>query len=74
MILGRDTSPERQLYYIGALILETVKAHKSPDFFSIYSELKRRDNISFILFISALDWLFILGIIKLHDGGIKICS
>ena len=66
MILGKDIHPERKIYYIGALVLKTLKlvSQKHIDFFHIYHEVNETQKVSMRLFILALDWLFLLGVIK----------
>lgn len=74
MILGQDTTPERQLYYLGALVLESLNKSSELDFFDVASKLKRSKGISMNIFILSLDWLFILGAIKMKGDKIIKCT
>jgi len=73
MIIGKDIHPEREIYYLGALVLDILQ--KSPekelDFFYIYQKVNESEKISIKLFILTLDWLFILGAIINNKGNIK---
>lgn len=76
MITGIDITPERQLYYVGALILDSVKLSNKTeiDFFELFHKLKGNNGVSIRLFTLALDWLFILGAIKGNSGRLIKCS
>ena len=75
MIIGKDIHPERKIYYLGALILDTLK--KSPgkefDFFYIYQKVNESKKVSMKLFTLTLDWLFLLGAINSNKGYIEKC-
>lgn len=73
MIINKDINPERQIYYISSLILKELK-NKNSNFFEIYSNLKKKTNLSINLFVFSIDWLFLLGIIKIEKGEILKCS
>lgn len=76
MILGRDIHPERNLYFWGAKILALF----DPDDFQgvscveLFERLRATCEISFELFVLALDWLFLLEAIDGRDGMLKKCS
>lgn len=76
MIVSKDISPERDFYYLGAKtieILSTTEENKM-DFFKVYSELGKSENISLNLFILTLDWLYLVGAIeKTIKGNIIKC-
>ncbi|BCL71333.1 ABC-three component system middle component 6 [Vibrio maritimus] len=75
MIINPNKHPQRQLYYLGAKTLGILKKHGgNSDFFEAYQELKEEEDISVMLFILTLDWLYLLGAIKSEDGWIKLCS
>ncbi len=75
MIIGKDTHPERKIYYLGALVLDELKksAEKELDFFNIYQKLNERGKISMKLFTLTLDWLYLLGAINSRKGCIVKC-
>ncbi len=71
MIISKDTNPERDLYYIGAQILNVLQSIDATeyDFIDLYSEIKKANNISLKLFSLALSWLFIIGAINHSEKG-----
>ncbi len=75
MILGKDIHPQRKIYYLGAVIIETIKStdNKGNDFFSLYQQVSKKEKISMNLFALTLDWLFVLGLIENKKGLIKKC-
>lgn len=75
MILGKDIKPDRQIYNIGAFVLEVLQSKEDSemDFLMVFEELKKRISVSFNTFMLALDWLFLLGAIENSNGRIKKC-
>ncbi len=87
MIISRDINPKKNIYYLGALLIQILdknlpeydlkggKDRRSQiDFFQAFQEFKTKENISISLFIFIIDWLFLLGIIELNGKFIKRCS
>lgn len=75
MIINPSSHPQRQLYYLGAKTLELLKNNNGElDFFETYQALKENEDISLMLFILTLDWLYLLEAIKSEGGWIKLCS
>jgi len=76
MILGKDTNPKKQIYYISALVINELKETNNPefDFFDIFNSLKLKNNdITINLYSLALDWLYLLGAIKNDKNRIIKC-
>lgn len=76
MIISKDISPERDLYYLGGKVIELLSNSKNDDlsFFDIYENIKNNEDISLKLYTLTLDWLYILGIIsKIENGKIIKC-
>jgi hypothetical protein len=76
MIVSKNIHPERDLYYLGAKIIEVLNssAQEEWDYFDLFAELNQKEKISFNLFSLVLDWLFILNVIRPNKkGGIKKC-
>jgi hypothetical protein len=76
MIISKNTHPERDLYYLGAKMIELLNSSGKEewDYFDLFSALKQKENISFCLYSLILDWLFILSVIQQgKNGGIKKC-
>lgn len=74
MILSQNSNPNRQLYYLGARLLERIPSGEPVPFFDVYQGLKEREDISMALFTLAADWLYLLGLIKLEHGALIKCS
>ena len=76
MIISKDTHPERDLYYLGARVIEILVGTEKYEmsFWEILEKMKHTERISVNLFMLTLDWLFIIGAItKSEEGGIKKC-
>ena len=76
MIINEDINPNRQLYFIGGLVLECAETSlkKNIDFFETYKMLKEKYGMSMNLFSLAIDWLFLIGAIKKNGEEIILCS
>jgi len=75
MIITTNVNPERDIYYLGALLLEVLKESKSKriDYFDAYYALNQKEKVSINLFSLILDWLFLLGTIKSDQRFIIKC-
>jgi hypothetical protein len=76
MLLPKDINPTNTLYYNGALTLKVLEDNKQTnfDFLDLYSRVKQVKEISLQSYVLSLDWLFILGSIKLdRNGKIEKC-
>lgn len=76
MIVDKNINPERDLYYLGGVLINLIESNKSKefDYIYLYNLMKSEKDISINLFSLTLDWLFILGLVKNGTKGkIKIC-
>jgi hypothetical protein len=76
MILGKDTNPARNIYFIGAKVLDIIKAdaNKEIDIFDTFQKMNMQEKISMNLFTLALDWLFLIGAVnKNRKGKLEKC-
>ena len=71
MILNKNINPERDVYNLGASVIQILVSSKSIRFglLDTYQELLKKEKISLQLFLFTLDWLFILGVIKRTTNG-----
>ena len=71
MLLPKDINPTNTLYFNGALAIKAMNSSdtKTIDFFELYEKLKASNQISFQSYIFALDWLYLIGSIKLGGHG-----
>jgi len=75
MIVSKDISPERDVYYLGARIIDIISVESEPiDFFDVYKKINGSDGVSMNLYTLTLDWLYIVGVIdNSANGSIKKC-
>lgn len=75
MITGKDISPKRKIYYLGAVAIEILNDYpeKEIDFFDVFQKMKDKEKISINLFILTLDWLFLSGVITINNKYIRKC-
>jgi len=71
MILGKDTNPERNIYFIGAKVLDIIKDEKGKeiDILDTFQKLNMNEKITMNLFTLALDWLFLIGAVDKNRKG-----
>ncbi len=76
MIQNRDLNPSRNIYYLGAVLLEVMKPFEKSgiDTITLYQKFRERERVSLDMYILSLDWLFILGLVKEIKGHISLCS
>lgn len=73
MIVGKDIQPERKLYFLGAKVIDVLqKSTQEQDLISIYHTLNNKE-ISINMLLLTLDWLFLLGAIRINKGKIIKC-
>lgn len=76
MIVDKNINPERDLYYLGGILIDVLATKNSVDidYIDLYQLLKQKQEISINLYSLTLDWLFILGVVsKGENGKIKKC-
>jgi hypothetical protein len=74
MIINKNISPQRDVYYLGALLINVLTDHTSEiSFFEAFIQINQREKVSMNLFTLAVDWLFLLGAISSKDGRIVKC-
>lgn len=72
MIVSRDVNPERDVYYLGSVLIEIISSIPNSEigFFELFELLNLNLKTSFNLFILTLDWLFLIGVIGYKEKGI----
>ncbi len=76
MIIDKNINPERDLYYLGGILIDVLENNKikEVDYMDLYSLFKVKKDVTINLYSLTLDWLFILGLVTRGDKGkIKIC-
>jgi hypothetical protein len=71
MIIDKNINPERDLYYLGGILIEVLsnKNVNEFDYLDLYKLLNKKKKISINLYSLTLDWLFILGVITKGENG-----
>ncbi len=71
MLLPKNTNPLNTSYYFGAVVADILKDNNNTpiEFLILFEETKNKCLISMQSFILALDWLYILGSIKVDTAG-----
>ena len=76
MIVSSDINPERDVYFLGAKVIEIMDVVQSRqlDFFDVFQSLNKNEKVSMGLFTLTLDWLFLAGVInKTNKGDLEKC-
>lgn len=75
MIVGKDIKPERQIYHLGALLLEVLQdtPNRTIELFDVFEHMNSHKPVSVNAFILTLDWLFLLGVITNDKERIVKC-
>lgn len=75
MIVSKDINPERDVYYLGAMVIEILSTEPDFfDFFDVYSKVNLSEKVSMNLYSLTLDWLYLVGVIEnSKEGHIQKC-
>lgn len=77
VIIDSDQHPEKNLYFIGAKIIELLsKNRKRADVYQLHNDYnKKNTQISLDYLLLGLDWLYLLGVTEVDEKGrINLCS
>lgn len=70
MIVNKDINPERDVYYLGAKVIEIISLDMEQfDFFDVYQKISQSEKISMNLYSLTLDWLYLIGAVEHSDKG-----
>lgn len=76
MIIPKGIKPESSLYYLGAEILERMRnIARACDAYILFEDLKKEHKFySINQHLMALNWLHLLGAVRLDDEGrLELC-
>lgn len=76
MIIDNNINPERDLYYLGGVLIDILSKRRNNefDYLDLYESFNQRKDVTINLYSLTLDWLFVLGVItKSENGKIKRC-
>lgn len=72
MIVNVEREPNRSLYYLGGILLSILEQRKVMPMEELLIEVQQQINekihVDFIYY--ALDWLFLLSLIKIEEGRV----
>ena len=75
MLLPDNVRPELSIYYNGAIVLGVLKGETKQRLIDLFKNTKSKNDLSFSLFLLALDWLYLIDAIMLNDNGeVELCS
>jgi hypothetical protein len=75
MLIPDNIHPERTIYFNGAFVLKVIQEHRVMEMLDLYMQTKAEREMSMPVFVLCVDWLFLLGLVKLNQQGlIELCS
>lgn len=75
MLLPDNIHPEFSIYYNGALVLNELQENGKQSIINLYQKIKNTNNMSFSTFILCLDWLYLIDVAQIDEGGdVELCS
>lgn len=77
MLLPKDINPENSIYYYGGVVLKQLLSinDNQEDIINLYHSIKSTDDISITSFSLTLDWLYLIGSVKINNKGkVILCS
>ena len=72
MIVSKNTNPERDYYFLGAILIEIVSKDESIDFVTAYDLFKKETKMSYNAFLLTLNWLYLIGAIEKTNNGVIV--
>jgi len=71
MLLTGDVYPTNDIYYIGSQLLALLDRFGTREWeiLDLYQESKSAYNLSYGLFVLAVEWLYLLGVLDLSQEG-----
>ncbi|WP_411740747.1 ABC-three component system middle component 6 [Pseudomonas sp. A-B-26] len=74
MLLPENIHPNNSLYLAGGFVLKALESFEEARLMDLYFESRRFHEMPMPLFVLALDWLFLAGLISHNsDGSIISC-
>ncbi len=74
MLLPDNIKPELTIYYNGAIILEELQLNNKYDIIDLYQKVKQKNNMSFMIFMLSIDWLYLIEVAIMNKNGeIELC-
>ena len=75
MLIPDNIHPEQTIYFNGAIILKEIQENRIVDMLDLYEKANSVRGMSVSVFVLCLDWLYLLGLIKMEDQGkVELCT
>lgn len=71
MIVNKDINPVRDVYYLGAKVIEllSLEQNSTANFYDVFEKLNATEKVSINLYILTIDWLYIAGAVSGMENG-----
>lgn len=75
MILNQDIKPEKQAYYLGSKILSALKDQPSErvELLNVFEQINQQEKVTYHAFSMAMNWLYLIGAVKLDERTLIKC-
>ena len=75
MLLPDNIHPEHSIYYNGSIVLAELNEESKLKIMDLYQRVKKRNGMSFPIFILSLDWLYLIDVAQINsEGVVELCS
>ena len=75
MLLPDNIHPELSIYYNGSILLAELNEESKLQIMDLYQRVKKRNGMSFPIFILSLDWLYLIDVAQINsEGVVELCS
>ena len=75
MLLPDNIHPEHSIYYNGSIVLAELNEESKLQIMDLYQRVKKRNGMSFPIFILSLDWLYLIDVAQINsEGVVELCS
>ncbi|WP_434335211.1 ABC-three component system middle component 6 [Mycoplasma capricolum] len=75
MLLPKNIHPKTSVYYNAYIVLKELKKYDKIHIMELFININQENVISLALYTLCLDWLFIIGCIKMDNKGcVRLCS
>jgi hypothetical protein len=73
MLLPENIHPNNSLYFAGGFVLKALESFEAAKLMDLYFESRCLHEMPMPVFVLALDWLFLAGLVS-HDSDGRIVS
>lgn len=75
MLIPDNIHPEQTIYFNGAIVLKEIQENRTVDMLDLYVKANSVKEMSISVFVLCLDWLYLLGLIKMEgQGKVELCT